>query len=146
MAARRRPAHRARAPASPGRPLPPPRQPAAPQQGIGDLTPAERYTPPAPTAQPVGELTLAEQQDPLYPQGSIIRKLWSTGLVSYQAIGITLGKRRAEAHVRIVPNGQLVHIYYGNQLLRTVALDRRKRYQTLRTRRRRKAVTAADPH
>ena len=112
-----------------------------PHQAIGDLTPSERYRPTG-AAHAFGELELAERAEPVYPRGSILRKVWSTGLVSYNAMGIMLGRRWAGARVRIVPVGQLVHVYHGNELLRTVVPDRNKRYQTLGTRTRRKPEDA----
>ncbi len=113
-----------------------------PHQGIGDLTPRERYHPGASAAPSLGELALAEQEQPLYPRGSIVRKVWSTGLVAYDGIAITLGKRWAGARVRIVPVGQVIHIYYGNELVRLLAPDRTQRYQPLGTGRPRKAASA----
>jgi len=71
-----------------------------------------------------------------------VRKVWSTGLVGYEGMGVMLGRRWAGARVQIVAVGQLLHVYYGEELLRTVALDRSRRYQTLGIRRRREAVNA----
>jgi transposase InsO family protein len=102
-----------------------------PHQGIGDLTPGERYRPGSSAAQALGELALAEQHEPDYPRGAIVRKVWSTGLVAYDGIAIILGKRWAGARVRIDAVGELVHVYYGSELVRVLALDRSKRYQTL---------------
>jgi hypothetical protein len=41
----------------------------------------------------------------------------------------------ARTRVRIVENGGLVHVYHGDELVRTLAPDRDRRYQQLGTRR-----------
>jgi transposase InsO family protein len=112
-----------------------------PHQGIGDLTPGERYRPAAPAAEALGELAPAERDQPSYPPHAIVRTVWSTGLVGYDGVAITLGKRWAGARVQIVPVGKLVHVYHGNELVRVLAPDRSSRYQPLGTGRR-KAVIA----
>jgi transposase InsO family protein len=110
-----------------------------PHQGIGNQTPAERYLPaPAPTA-PLGELTLAEHaKSPSYAPHSLIRKVWPTGVVTFDGFAIILGRRYRGATVRIVELGELVHVYLGDELIRVVALDRSRRYQTLGKRPRRR--------
>ncbi len=102
-----------------------------PHQGIGELTPDERYRPGASAVEALGELALAEQQDPDYAPHAIVRKVWSTGLVAYDGVAIVLGRRWAGARVRIVPVGELVHVYYGSELIRVLAPDRSRRYQRL---------------
>ena len=102
-----------------------------PHQGIGDLTPAERYRPAGP-APPLGELVLAEEaKHPAYPPHAALRKVWGTGIVTYDKLAIVLGRRFAGATVRIVEVGNLIHVYLGDELLRAVAPDRTKRYQGL---------------
>jgi len=95
-----------------------------PHQGIGDLTPAERYRP-----SPASPPTLEELQEPVYPRGAIIRTVWSNGVVTYDRRNIGLGKRWAGLKVRIVPAGKLVHVYYGQFLVRSLAFDPDRRYQ-----------------
>ncbi len=95
-----------------------------PHQGIGDLTPAERYRP-----SPASPPTLEELQEPVYPRGAIIRTVWSNGVVTYDRRNIGLGKRWAGLKVRIVPAGKLVHVYYGQVLVRSLAFDPDRRYQ-----------------
>jgi transposase InsO family protein len=109
-----------------------------PHQGIGDLTPAERYWPTPIPVEPLGELTLAQQQQPVYPARALVRNVSSNGMIAFQGMRIGVGRRYAGANLRLVPLGELVHIYYGNDLLRIAALDRRRYYQpqaTGRTRR-----------
>jgi transposase InsO family protein len=103
-----------------------------PHQGIGNQTPAERYLPaPLPSA-PLGELQLAEQRkSPPYAPHSVTRKVWPTGVVAYDGLALTLGRRWAGATVRIVEVGELIHVYLGDELIRVVAPDRSRRYQSL---------------
>ncbi len=95
-----------------------------PHQGIGDLTPAERYRP-GPTSPPPSE----EVEEPVYPRGAIIRTVWSNGVVTYDRRNIGLGKRWAGCKVRIVPAGRLIHVYHGKTLVRSLAFDPNRRYQ-----------------
>lgn len=103
-----------------------------PHQGIGDATPAERYLPGSAAAAPLEELTLPEtERRPDYPPHSLLRKVWRNGVVSYDGMAITLGKRYAGAVVQIVEVGELVHAYLGDELIRVLAPDRAKRCQKL---------------
>jgi len=95
-----------------------------PHQGIGDLTPGERYRP-GPSSPPPSE----ELEEPVYPRGAIIRTVWSNGVVTYDRGNIGLGKRWAGLKVRIVPAGRLIHVYYGKTLVRSLAFDPNRRYQ-----------------
>lgn len=100
-----------------------------PHQGIGDLTPAERYLPPP---APARELTLTEPDPaPSYPPHSVTRKAWGHGIVNYDGYAITIGMRYRGATVRILEVGELVHVYLGDELIRVVALDPSRRYQNL---------------
>src|SRR5215207_8096523 len=101
-----------------------------PHQGIGNLTPADRY--PAGGSAAAGELELAEaEKHPNYPPHSVIRKVAPHGVVAYRGLGIILGKRWAGARVRIVAIGELLHIYLGEDLLRVLVPDWTTRYQKL---------------
>ena len=107
-----------------------------PHQGIGDATPAERYRPGSAAA---ASLALPEPENGApYPPYSLLRKVWRNGVVSYDGLAITLGKRYAGAVVRIEEVGELVHAYLGDELIRVLAPDRTKRYQKLGTRERRR--------
>jgi transposase InsO family protein len=97
-----------------------------PHQGIGDLTPAERYLPTA----PLGELTLAEPDQPVYPNHAVVRKVGPHGDVGYDGLIIGLGRRWAGAHVRIDHVDQLIHIYHGTDLVRSLLPDRSRIYQS----------------
>lgn len=100
-----------------------------PHQGIGNLTPAERYQPGRPS---LGELELADtERSPAYPPHSVIRKVAPHGVVAYHGLGIILGKRWAGAHVRIAEIGELLHVYLGDELIRVLVPDWTTRYQKL---------------
>jgi hypothetical protein len=104
-----------------------------PHQGIGDRTPAERYSPTPTPVEPLGELTLADQQQPHYPARAIVRNVSSNGMIAFQNMRIGVGRRFAGANLRVAPLGDLIHIYYGPDLVRVAAVDRRRKYQPQKT-------------
>jgi len=92
-----------------------------PHQGIGNQAPAERYLPGRSIEQPLGELTLAKaDKAPNYPPHAQLRKVDARGIVGYDRLGIIIPRRYAGATVRILEVGELVHIYLGDQLIRTL--------------------------
>lgn len=103
-----------------------------PHQGIGDQTPAERYDktplPPAQIRLPGPE----EMTGPTYPHHSILRKVGSSGNLGYQGKLIQIGSRWAGAQVRIIPIGELIHIYYGELVIRTLTIDPHRYYQPMK--------------
>ena len=64
-----------------------------------------------------------------------MRKVKSTGVFSFRGLAIKIGSRFAGTSVRIVENGELVRVYVGEELVRTLAPDRERRYQRLGARR-----------
>jgi transposase InsO family protein len=101
-----------------------------PHQGIGNLTPVERYLPGRAPGAPLGELAPAEhEKTPPYPPYSLTRKVWENGVVGYQRLAINVGRRYRGATVRIVEVGELVHVHLGEELIHVAALDRTRRYQ-----------------
>ena len=102
-----------------------------PHQGIDDQTPAERYdTEPLPPAQirlPGPE----EITGPSYPPHSIVRKVGGTGSFGYQGKLIQTGYRWAGARVRVIPVGELIHVYYGEMLIHTLTIDPDRHYQPM---------------
>jgi transposase InsO family protein len=106
-----------------------------PHQGIQDLTPLERYVAgfagTGASAAPVP----AAQSEPPYPPRSLVRKVASNGVFCYRRAYINIGMRYAGARVAIVEQGELVHVYYGSELVRSLAPDRTRRYQRLGRRR-----------
>jgi len=90
-----------------------------PHQAIGDRTPAERYTAaPAPDPDP---LKPGEDEPPVYAARSLIRAVAPNGVFAFRNRHINIGARYAGARVRIVEAGQLVHVYYRGELIRTLA-------------------------
>ena len=106
-----------------------------PHQGIGDQTPAERYDlaplPPAQIRLPGPE----EMTGPSYPAHSILRRVGSSGNLGYSGKLIQVGGRWSGARVRIIPIGELIHIYYGEMVIRTLTIDPDRYYQGLNGRR-----------
>lgn len=99
-----------------------------PHQAIGDRTPAERYTAvPPPNPGPPGPAA----DEPTYPPGSIIRAVAPNGVFAFRANHINIGSRYAGARVRIIEAGELVHVYYRDELIRTLAPNPDNRYQRL---------------
>ena len=120
-----------------------------PHQGIGDLTPAERYQlgfelvhgAPAPTHEPPTQPDPAKPAS--HPPHSILRRVSTSGEISYQNLGIQVGKRWIGATVRIVALGELIHIYNDETLIRALVPDRSKRHQPIRGRTARTRALAA---
>jgi transposase InsO family protein len=106
-----------------------------PHQALGDLTPAERYTPTASVGTDLA--TIEPRKDPLYPPHSLIRKVSKTGVFSYASLAIALPIEYVGARVRVVETGALIHVYLDQQLIRVLAPDYSKRYQPLGSQRRR---------
>lgn len=95
-----------------------------PHQGIGNSTPAERYRPLW-----LGEPAAARRGQPAYPPHSLVRTVKATGSFTYHYLQINIGIRFAGAKVRVVEDGGLIHVYYGSELVRSLAPDRRHSYQ-----------------
>ena len=111
-----------------------------PHQGIGDHTPAERYRSGFPAAETAAASRLdTSEAEPRYPPHSILRKVWRNGITGHRNRAIIVGRRFAGATVRLDEVGELVHIYYGEELIGTAVFDPTRRYQPLnkRTARRR---------
>ncbi len=60
-----------------------------------------------------------------------MRKVASNGVFAYKTSDINIGMRYAGGRVAIVEAGELVHVYYGDELVRSLAPDRSRRYQRL---------------
>jgi transposase InsO family protein len=110
-----------------------------PHQGIGDQTPGERYAAGwAETGARAAPVRAAEAE-PSYPPRAIVRKVASNGVFCYRHSYINIGMRFAGARVAIVEEGELVHVYYGDELVRSLAPDPNRRYQ-------RRERTRRSPH
>jgi hypothetical protein len=53
----------------------------------------------------------------------------ANGVFAYAGSHINIGVRFGGARVRIVEVGELVHVYYGDELVRSLAPDPSRRYQ-----------------
>ena len=107
-----------------------------PHQGIGDLTPAERYelgfelvhgAAPVRLDAPAAPHT----SDVRYPAHSMLRRVSGRGEISFDAMCIQVGRRWKGATVRVVALGELIHIYHDDDLIRALVPDRSRRHQTL---------------
>jgi len=105
-----------------------------PHQGIAHATPAERYRGSA-SAGVLEAPALAPADEPHYPPRSIVRKVASNGVFCFAGAYVNIGVRFAGARVRIVEEGELVHVYIGDELVRSLAPDRSRRYQRIGKRR-----------
>jgi len=116
-----------------------------PHQGIADCTPHERYAEGWAKTGAAGAPVLADDEaEPHYPPRSVVRTVASNGVFAYRASSINIGMRYAGARVAIVQQGELVHVYYGDELVRTLAPDYARRYQRLDKRRGRSDATQRD--
>jgi len=106
-----------------------------PHQGISDSTPAERYATGWVRSGALTAPVRTVELEPGYPPRAIVRKVASNGVLAYRKRYINIGVRFAGARVRIVEEGELVHVYYGDELVRSLAPDRTRRYQRLGKRR-----------
>jgi transposase InsO family protein len=91
-----------------------------PHQGIADETPAERYASASPLQAPE---PLHQQPTATYPSAAILRKVNSNGSFGYQGTIIHIGAIWAHHRVRITEVGGVVHVYFGEQLIRSLVLD-----------------------
>jgi transposase InsO family protein len=95
-----------------------------PHQGIGDATPAERYRP-GPGPSPKGP----EPGQPTYSPGSIVRRVDRAGVIGFRGASIGVGKRWKHLCVRVVDLAGVTHIYFGEELVRSLVLDPDTKYQ-----------------
>jgi len=106
-----------------------------PHQGIGDITPAERYQLDSSASTPLNDSKLKQHDEespagePSYPPRSLIRKVNARGVIGLDGYFIGIGRRWMGARVRVEPIGQLVHVYYGDELIRVFAIDPDRLYQ-----------------
>jgi transposase InsO family protein len=102
-----------------------------PHQGISDRTPLECYGAGWAGTGALAAPVPAEETQPHYPPRSIVRKVSSNGVFAYGGSDINIGMRFAGGRVRILQVGELIHVYYGEELVRSLAPDRSRRYQRL---------------
>lgn len=86
-----------------------------PHQAIGDIPPSKRYRP---SSRALGhDETL---QDPEYPPEAIVRKAAADGVICFNYMKISLGRRWGGRKVRVQPDDEGIHVYFGDDLLRSV--------------------------
>jgi hypothetical protein len=96
-----------------------------PHQGIDDDTPAERYV----TESRPSEVTLTASTPSItYPPRSILRKVSRCGNLSFGNFQIQVGSEWNLCTLRIAIISGVVHIYYGEQLVRALQLDPSQNY------------------
>jgi hypothetical protein len=91
-----------------------------PHQGIGDATPAERFN--AASVEPVTSVP-GVAPEILYPAGAILRKVSSCGNVAYRGHQIQVGSEWNHHRLRLTEIDGVVHVFYGEQLIRALVLD-----------------------
>jgi transposase InsO family protein len=92
-----------------------------PHQGIADATPAERFN--AVAVEPVTSVPESAVPEALYPRGAILRKVSSCGNMSYRACTIQVGSEWNHYRLRVTEIDGVVHVFYGEQLIRALVLD-----------------------
>lgn len=98
-----------------------------PHQGIADATPTERYrASPPPTAPLPGPLP--EQP---YPAGTILRRVSHNGSLGYRGYLIQVPSAWGGYQLRITEIDGVVHIFYGEQLVRALVIDETRYNQPL---------------
>ena len=97
-----------------------------PHQGIDDALPIERYRGQVP-------LLAASLPGPLpeavHPTSAIVRRVSATGVVSYKGHRINVSKPWAGHELRVTEIDGVVHLFYGEQLVRAVVPDPDRRFQ-----------------
>lgn len=90
-----------------------------PHQGIGDLTPSERFDATTPSSE---VLLPGPPPEVLYPPGAILRKVSRCGTVGFKNKGIQVGSEWNHCTLRVAVIEGVVHLFYGERLIRTVTL------------------------
>ena len=96
-----------------------------PHQGIDDALPIERYqaaAPPAPGS-------LRSPLEAAHPPGAIIRRVAANGVVSYRDFRINVGVPWAGHTVRVTEIDGVVHLFYGEHLVRALVPDPNRPFQ-----------------
>lgn len=94
-----------------------------PHQAIGNRVPIERYFESSPMVEGSISIGVDDNGEPIYPPHSVVRKVTAVGNVGFQRKQIQVGRRYVGGRVRIISVGGLTHIYYGEQLIRVLAID-----------------------
>ncbi len=100
-----------------------------PHQGIGDATPAERYG--GSSTQVPMSSGVDDRGEPTYAPHAVVRNVSKNGKISFAKAEIYLGLRWAGARVQVTRHGDIVHVYWGQELVRALVIDPDHRYQSL---------------
>lgn len=106
-----------------------------PHQGIDNMTPIERFRQLDPVAEALaGSVSsgVDANGEPVYPPRSIVRLVSTHGDLAFRNKVINVGRRYARARVRLIEIGGLTHIYYAEELIRTLQIDLTTHYQRRR--------------
>jgi transposase InsO family protein len=91
-----------------------------PHQGIADATPAERFN--AADIEPVTSVPERPPDAPS-PPGAVMRKVSAVGNLCYRTHMIQVGSEWNLHRLRVIEIDGVVHIFYGDQLVRALVLD-----------------------
>ena len=103
-----------------------------PHQGIDDATPAERFA--APSVEPFTSVPGLPPQA-TYSPGAILRKVSACGNIGYRNRTIQVGSEWNHYRLRMTEVDGVVHVFYGEQLIRALVLDPDVRYYPIGRRR-----------
>lgn len=99
-------------------------------QGIGDITPAERYRPSAIVYR--GEIVV----DLDYPEDTVVRRANRDGAIDFDSMRISLGSMWTRRLVAVAYEGPELVIHHGDEVVRRLIPDRTRYLQPLPRRRR----------
>lgn len=103
-----------------------------PHQGIENLTPIERFHHNDPVTEALAGAVSAgfdPNGEPVYPPRSIVRLVSTSGDLAFRNKVVNVGRRYARANVRVIEIGGLTHVYYAEELIRTLQINPDTRYQ-----------------
>jgi hypothetical protein len=67
--------------------------------------------------------------EPIYPPKATVRSVSKAGNLTYANKQVQVGRRWAGTRCRIIAADNLVHIYWGEEHIRSFTIDPTKRYQ-----------------
>jgi transposase InsO family protein len=103
-----------------------------PHQGIENMTPIERFGHVDPASEALAGAVSSgfdPNGEPVYPPRSIVRLVSTSGDLAFRNKVVNVGRRYARARVRLIEIGGLTHIYYAEELIRTLRIDPNTHYQ-----------------
>jgi hypothetical protein len=67
--------------------------------------------------------------EPIYPPKATVRSVSEAGKLTFANKQIQVGRRWAGCRVRVVASDGLIHLYRGEEHIRSLTLDPNSRYQ-----------------